>query len=45
MDAEINPAISTFDGELGRMAANISTTAPIHVIIGWTGASFGIGSQ
>src|SRR5687767_1423558 len=45
IEAESRPATRIFDGELGTMAANMSTTAPIHEIIGITGVSSETGCQ
>src|SRR3954454_12036249 len=45
MDTARRPAISVLIGELGTIAADIRTTAPIQLIIGETCQVFGTGSQ
>jgi hypothetical protein len=45
MDTATSPAMAVLAGVLGTIAANISTTAPIHEISGEMGLSAGIMSQ
>src|SRR4029077_6335915 len=45
IDTAMSPATSVFIGELGTIAADISTTAPIRLIMGETGQSLGSRNQ